>query len=244
MGIAIIAALSLGITGCSPKKSTSQTEGAATPSATAVDAREELISAARKLGEDTLRVDMKAMGMSMSVAMDPRARTGTSGLDLGEMGTIDVLMVGKDFYLRMKGIPGVSGKWLHVDAAKLAGTSFDIMPEGDPASANRLIQTIVEVERTAEHQFKGTLDLTKSPNADKETKALGDKAKAVPFTAKTDEQGRLIELVTDMSSIQPSVGTMTTTYSNFGIAVSVQKPPASQVQEASPEMLKAFGMQS
>ena len=73
-------------------------------------------------------------------------------------------------------------------------------------------------------------------NADS-VKALGAKANAVPFTAKADDQGRLIELVIDMGAVMPSAGKMTTTYSDFGTEVRVEAPPAAEVIEMPKEML-------
>ena len=47
---------------------------------------------------------------------------------------------------------------------------------------------------------------------------LGDGARAVPFTATVDPQGRLTSFEIDMSGINSAAGKMTTTYSDFGTA--------------------------
>jgi hypothetical protein len=157
--------------------------------------------------------------------------------------TVDLRKIGTDVYMKFDGALGAvlgdkADKWMHIDAAKVPEGSPFSMEANDPRNAAEMLAASAQVQKTGDRTFQGVLDMTKSPTADEESlRALGDKAKAVPFTAKADQQGRLVELVIDLAAIAPSSGKMTTTYSDFGTPVSVQAPPAAEVIEMPKEML-------
>jgi hypothetical protein len=244
-GIALLAAVSLGLAGCANNDSTSGAES--TPSATPqLEPREELAAALQKLGQDTAKVAFNMTGFTGTGAIDPAAKkmqlNGSVGVGSQAI-KLDMVVLGDDVYLKMAGLPTASDKWLHIDATKLAaGNQLRQMSSGDPIGANNLLNGVVDVQRAGEHSFQGTLDFTKSPTVTEESlKVLGDKAKAVPFAAKTDEQGRLTELTVDMDSIQAGMGELKATYSDFGAPVNVEKPAASEVEEATDDVLRTFG---
>jgi hypothetical protein len=248
-GVALVAALSLGLTGCGNSGSGG---GTASPSASASSAaptlapRDELTAAVQKLNEETVKVNFAMTGFSGQGAMDPAAKkmriSGNLGLG-GEAMKMDMIVLGEDIYLKMDGLATMSDKWQHIDASKLpAGSQLRQMSGGDPVGANNLLSGVTEVRRVGEGRYQGTLDATKSTAADPEAlRVFGDKAKAVPFTASLDERGRLTELTVDMQSLHQSLGQMKTTYSDFGVPVSVEKPAAGQIEEAPAELLRAFG---
>ncbi|MFD0822971.1 hypothetical protein ACFQ0D_32665, partial [Micromonospora zhanjiangensis] len=227
---------------------TAAPSGAAGTAATSAvaDPRQELAAAATKLGSDTVKVKMSmAGGLNGSGAMDPAAKKAQMAMNVSagaQSIKMDIVMLDKDLYLKITGMPNMSNKWMHVDASKVkAGSSLDVMPGGDPAGASKMINSVVDVQRDGEHRFKGTLDLTKAQSANAAAlSALGDKAKAVPFTATVDGQGRLTDLTVQMSTLQPGVGDLKTSYSDFGAPVSVNKPPAGQTTEAPSELLNLF----
>jgi hypothetical protein len=249
-GLALVTALSFGVAGCKDIGSGGAgPAGGASATASAApqqDPKEALAAAAGKLGKDTVKVTMKMSGgLNATGAMDPTARKAQLAMNMSASGQslkINVVMIDKDVYLKMTGVPSMPKKWMHIDAAKVkAGSTLDVMPEGDPAGAGKMMNTVVDVQRTGEHGFKGTLDLTKSPSANAAAlKAMGDKAKAVPFTATVDDQGRLTDMTVQMSALQPGAGDLKTTYSGFGTPVSIAKPPASQTMEAPKELLGLF----
>jgi hypothetical protein len=249
-GVALVAALSLGVAGCGTNNGTETPAGGASTSASAAapqdDALNELTAAAQKLNQDTVKMTMAMSGLNASGAMDPAAKNAKMTMEMGDAGQtmkMDVLVMGQDFYLNMTGVPGMSGKWLHLDSSTLpAGSGLDLMPDGDPGGANNMVKGVVDVKKAGDNAFTGTIDLTKAATANKQSLAvLGDKAKAVPFSAKTDEQGRLVELTVDMSAVQSGLTPLKTTYSDFGTPVSVQKPAASEIQEAPEALRKALG---
>jgi hypothetical protein len=250
-GLALVTALSFGVAGCKNTGTDSAgpaggASATATSAAPQQDPKEALTAAAGKLGKDTVKVTMKMSGgLDATGAMDPTARKAQLAMNMsagGQSLKMNVVMVDKDIYLKMTGVPSMPKKWMHIDAAKVkAGGTLDVMPEGDPAGAAKMMNAVVDVQRNGEHGFKGTLDLTKTPSANAAAlKTLGDKVKAVPFTATVDDQGRLTDMTVQMSALQPGAGDLKTTYSDFGSPVSIAKPPASQTMEAPKELLGIF----
>jgi hypothetical protein len=182
--------------------------------------------------------------MSATGVVDPKSQKAVMDMTLGAGSgetTVQVRKVGTDMYMKFGGslakLAG-EGKWLHIDAAKVAaGSSFDIMPSDDPGGAQAMIKAMTKAESDGNGGYRGTIDLTKTPKFNKDAiKGLGAKATAVPFTATVDAEGRLSSMTVDMSGIAAGAGAMTTTYSDFGTKVEVQAPPASQVTEA-PEQI-------
>ncbi|BFU42587.1 hypothetical protein KRMM14A1004_08240 [Krasilnikovia sp. MM14-A1004] len=231
------------VTGCGPndKPAASGTPTAATEQAAApADPTAELAAAITKLNEDTMKVSMTMVGgISMNGVADPKAQTAELKMIMGAAGKgteMEVRKVGTDVYMKIGGelgkLAGGGGKWMHMDTTKLpGGASLGALSGDDPAGTKTLMKAVTDVKRTGEGTFSGTIDLTKAPQygADK-LKELGGKVSAVPFTAKV-EQGRLVEMTVDMSSISPAAGKMTSKYSDFGTPVSVSRPDKSEITE-------------
>lgn len=253
-GLALVAAL--GLTGCGPADGQAQPGTSAAAAAEQGDPAAELAAAAQKLGEQSLRFKMQMVGsISASGEADPKAGQARMSMDMGALGDgnkIELRKVGNDVYMRFGGAVGqmLGGKsdkeWMHIDATKLpAGSSFNMMSPDDPAGTKAMVTAMTKVERVGANGFQGSLDLAKSPTYNKKDalKSLGGNT-LVPFTAKTDEQGRLVELTLDMSGLGasagpgavPGDGKIKTTYSDFGTKVAVEAPPAAQVQELPAEL--------
>ena len=97
------------------------------------------------------------------------------------------------------------------------------MEEVDPAGSATLTKGITEVQKTAEGSYTGKLDAsaaTDSSALDADTvKALGAQAKALPFTAKLDAQGRLTELVISVPAAgETKAHDIKVTYADYGSA--------------------------
>jgi hypothetical protein len=254
-GVGAFAALALGLAGCAADDTSgggSGSSGGATPSAAtsapaASDAASELAAAAQKLNDDTVTARLESTGLTSTSKVDPKANKADATMKItASTGSADfaVRAVGEDVYIQADGLPNVQpGKWLHIDGTKAAGTSFDIIPDGDAAGARKFVDTVAEVTESSPGTYRGTLDLTKVPAGNGvSVSTLGDKAKAVPFTAAVDDQGRLTTLTIDMSSINPQLGTLKTTYSGFGEPVTVEAPAAADTVEPDPELLKLLGI--
>jgi hypothetical protein len=254
-GLALVAAL--GLTGCGPTDDQAKPDtGApvAADQAKQADPAAALAAAAQQLSEQSLRFEMEMIGsITASGVADPKAGTAQMSMDmsaLGEGNKIELRKVGDDLYMKFSGaagqLLGAQSKkpWMHVDAAKLpAGSSFSMMSPDDPAGTKAMIAAMTKVERVGAHGFRGSLDLAKSPTYNKKGN-LGalTGSTLVPFTATTDDQGRLVELTLDMSAMAPSAGPsaapggrkMKTTYGDFGTKVAVEAPPAAEVGELPP----------
>ena len=244
----------LGLSGCGPGDGPDQRGTRAAASAGAGDARAALAAAAQKLGEDSLRFEMGMGGaVSASGEADPQAGNARMSMDLGASGAGDKMelrKVGDDIYLKFggtgKSLGGPSDKeWMHADAADFpAGSSFDMMSPDDPAGTKKMIAAMTAVERVGANGYRGSLDLAKSPTYNKNNALSGVADTLVPFTAATDDQGRLVELTLDVSALGPSAGAgkvpgggkMKTTYSGFGTKVAVAAPPAASVREIPSEL--------
>ncbi|MBQ1071803.1 hypothetical protein KBX06_01265 [Micromonospora sp. C31] len=248
-GVALVAALALGLTGCgtgtgadAPAGDGGTATGAAAASSAAADARAELSAAARKLNQQSVKMQLTSPIINGSGAMDPATRTGDMTMKMGPEGTFRILMLGNDVYLKVTGMPGMPKKWMHMDATKLGRSGqLNLMPDGDPGGAKQMADSVVDVEETAPGSYSGTLDYTRTKPDDKAIQDLGDKARAVPFTARVDDQGRLVEFAIDTQVLHESLGTMVTTYSGFGAPVSVRKPAAGDTQEAPQELIESLG---
>jgi hypothetical protein len=95
----------------------------------------------------------------------------------------------------------------------------------------------VDVQSTGDRKYTGTLDLTKATDADivdkKIVKDLGEAAKSVPFEATLDDKGRLSSLKINVpAGTKTKAQTWEVTYSDYGTAPKVEKPPAAETMEA------------
>ncbi|HEX5542572.1 MAG TPA: hypothetical protein VFX60_13605 [Micromonospora sp.] len=240
-GLSLFTALSLAITGCGTDSgATGGDKGSS--NATQEKPLDVLLASAESTTKESFKMKLESSVMNAEGVMDLANDKASMTMEMGAAGEsmgIKMLMLGNDMYMQMSmGIPEVDNKWMHLDTGDVkAGSMLDQVR--DPAGFKEFSDTIVEIERDGDRGFKGTMDLTKSSNADDETKAMGDKAK-VPFTVRLDDQGRLVEFSMDMTAVSPEVGKLTVTYSDFGTPVSVEKPPADEIIEAPAEMTKAF----
>ncbi|WP_306206943.1 hypothetical protein [Actinoplanes sp. RD1] len=254
-GLALAAAL--GLTGCATNDTATTGAGAGVGARQAggeQSPERELAAATAKLAENTMKVDMDMAGaIAMRGSADGRTGDAELTMDMGaaaQGSTMVMRKVGDDIYMKVGGslasaFGGSSGKdWMHIDAAKVANSSLSVSDEGDPAGTRALLQAATGVERVGTDGFKGTLDLTKAERY-KDNKealsALGDKASSVPFTAKKDGEGRLVEIAIDLSGMGAGSGMMKATYHDFGTEVDIKAPPASQVQEMPSQLTSMFG---
>ncbi|SBT51918.1 hypothetical protein [Micromonospora auratinigra] len=144
-------------------------------------------------------------------------------------------------------LKAMKGKYQHLDRSRIKDAknlNFDFS-DVDPAGSDKMINAITEVKQTGEGTYAGTIDATRATESEvldaQAVKALGEKAKAVPFTAKLDPQGRLSEFAVQVPAAGSApASTVTVTYANYGAATAVQAPPAGQVVEASEQVYKMF----
>jgi hypothetical protein len=243
-GVALVAAVGLAGCGASADKADRGANGGANggaaapagaPATTAqADATAELAGAAAKLAGESMHLGITmAGGVTMTGVADAKAQTADMSMTLGA-GLADqlrIIRVGPDMWARGDGsigaLVGGSDKWVHVDISQMS----HLIGSGEPATAAKMLRSAADVRSTGDHRFTGTVDLSKV-EASSSAPSMGEKAHAVPFTARTDDQGRLIELKIDMSGVGSGAGVVTSTYSDFGTPVSVKAPPKSKIVEA------------
>jgi hypothetical protein len=137
------------------------------------------------------------------------------------------------------GLPKLPDKWMLLDPAKLKGDirqnlSFDDM---DPGQFAVVVDGIVAAKEGPAGTFTGTTDLAKHPEAELLPKAtlsaLGAKAKAVPFEATVDGEGRLSHaLIKVPAAGKVKAETYEITYDRYGTAAKVSVPAAGEQQKA------------
>jgi hypothetical protein len=161
--------------------------------------------------------------------------------------SFDTLLNKTAYYIKSSApLPGVdASKWYKADPEKVTSpTGPTLGGLSDPTGLRTLVKAVASVEKVSDRQVKGTFDLTKTdgwgPVDASAVKALGDKAKAVPFEASIDDRGRLTTLtVTAPAGATGGADKVTINYSDFGTAVKLTEPAASEVVEA-PDQLYAL----
>ena len=153
-GIALLATVAIGVAGCGSNGGSATPDGTGTPTnsapapggSAAADAREALVAAAMKLGEQSVRVKMTMTGMTGTGVMDPKTRMVQMTMDMGGQQNMELRALGNDFYVRMPALTGE--KWMHLDITKYNDSAnLDYMPDGDPGSAAKTMENIVDVEQ-------------------------------------------------------------------------------------------------
>ena len=193
--------------------------------------------------------------------VQPGDRSYTIGIrqkdrDLGFTMRMDFLVVDTRAWMKvgfsgtegLTGLPKLPKTWMLLDPKKLdrekAGgeEAFPLAYGGDtdPGNAAAVFRSIVDVRETGPGRFAGTVDLTREPEADiadaKRIKALGEKARSVPFQAVVDAAGRLTSTIVDIPAAGRSkAAKYTITYRSFGSAAKVTEPAPDEQRPAPAE---------
>jgi hypothetical protein len=254
-GLAMIASLSLATTGCANEDGNSDNNSndtGTTASTAPADAKQALADSVKALAEGNFKftlADSESTGSGSVHAPSKSARlTAKPKEGEGEMGFV---ILDQDRWLKLDLGPELNSalklpnKWMHIDPTKVTDSEllkemsieFGSAEKVDPVGSAIILNSLVTAERTGDGAYSGTVDLTKATDAglvdEDDIDKLADKAKAIPFTAAVDGQGRLTKLTLEI----PAAGAVTAhqleaTYSEYGNATAAQKPPAGQTQEA------------
>lgn len=145
----------------------------------------------------------------------------TEGLDLNDP-------VMKPFADALKLFDGKT--WLHLDLSKVKNADeYDLDLSTDVSGATALLSGVVAAQGDA-HDVTGTLDATKAGDDvgvldSEDVKAMGAGAKALPFTAKLDDQGRLTHLEIDVPKAgETPAGKWTIDLTGYGSQQPLTKP--------------------
>jgi hypothetical protein len=139
------------------------------------------------------------------------------------------------------------GKYQHLDKTRVKGIKdLQLDPETlDPLDSETLVKGVTEVQKTGEGTYAGKIDITASADSvaldEDVVKALGAQAKALPFTAKLDPQGRLTELVISVPTAgETAAHDIKIGYAGYGAGTGAKKPSADKVVEASAGTYEMF----
>jgi hypothetical protein len=249
-----------GCTGSSTPSSTSSTgtPGTAASSAAPASPKDGLLNALAPMTKTSYKYTLSSGGLTGQGANDPANKTATLALtgtatnsqQQGGSITVNALAIGTDLWLKLdfgsanSTLKISTDKWFHIDATKLgANPTLPVDPNGG-ANTAALLKNAVDVKQTDGTHYSGTVDLTggssSTPLGQPDIDRLGQKAKAVPFTATVDSQGRLTEVKLDFPAVDPQIPAVTSTYSDYGTTVTATKPDPAQVQEAPDTLYQIF----
>jgi hypothetical protein len=158
----------------------------------------------------------------------------------------DYLVVEKQAWIKIRftgtegltGLPKLPKKWMLIDPARIKDDDVPVGydNETDPGEAGAVLRAAVDVQQTSAGHFAGTTDLTQQGDADivdpARLKALGDKARAVPFEATVDGQGRLTSTVKLPAAGKTKASRYEITYADYGSTASPAAPAADEQQPA------------
>jgi hypothetical protein len=241
--IAFAVAIAAGVAaGCGDPKDTANPTADVSAASTvspspAISAAAALKAAAQKLNEQALSFGITTKGtMVVQGKLDPAAQTAHVTVSiLRPRPTVGMELILKDgaMYAKVAQMRGVPNGWMRLDGKTLSGTHLDVLPRNDPAGASQLLAGLVTAERDSNGTFRGTLDLTAGPTSVAyRLKGLGNAAKAVPFTAQVNEQGKLTLLDIELEAVVPGARNIQAQYFGSGQPVDVQPPPAAETIEA------------
>jgi hypothetical protein len=258
-GLTALAAVSLAVAGCNaPADSAGGGRGAAADDKAA--AKQALSDAAAKLSATTFKINMSTGGFEGTGVADPAAKKSKLSMGGGTASAMELRMIRKDIWMKIPGLPVGDGKWMHLDSSKVGADSRlnALGSAGDPGGTQGLVKAITEADSLGGGRYKGTVDLSKAFSTKFLTGALADQklgadALVVPFEATVDDQGRLTSIAVDESEpmkmvageagpgIAAVAGKTEMKFSDFGVAVTVKAPAASEVTELPDSVFKILG---
>ncbi|MBB2946219.1 hypothetical protein FB565_005977 [Actinoplanes lutulentus] len=230
----------------SPIVAPSISAASADPAATAA-----LGKATAALGTQSFTMTMTAgSGFALTALIDPPAGKGTAELTASGPSTevtVKSLLIGQDLYAQ---IPGITkdGTWTHLDMSRLPeGANIGLRPGRiDPVDTANLLASTTDVKATGGNTYSGTVDLTKAAGIaglDRVTiDGYGAAAQHIPFVAAVDDQGRLATLTLEPPAVQGNqIVPVTATYTDYGRAVAVEQPAATEIIEAPEDVYQVLG---
>ncbi|MEQ4305740.1 hypothetical protein ABNF97_30885 [Plantactinospora sp. B6F1] len=235
----LAAAMCLSVAGCGIRAGLPDRAApreAETPAPKQLSPVEKLADAAAKTNQGVITVVKWAPGVLTDTRIDLAGRKARMTITLRDLDDqilrIEVLQFDTDVYVRMPDLPGAPKKWMRGKAADLpAGNPLRLLRGGDHTGAADLADCVVSAVRKGGYEFVGMMDLTRSRITSRSLlAALGPRAGAVPFRARTSSGGHLHEIVIDVPAVLPGSGEVRYSYSRSE-AVEAERPAASEVVE-------------
>ncbi|MEV7329148.1 hypothetical protein [Micromonospora sp. NPDC093244] len=235
------------------------------PSAPAVpaDPKEALLASTKELGKGDFTFTLAGADTTGGGLVHKPSNSAQFTVKFGDASEdvsieMDMIYIDSESWVKMDmggamaaAIPGATknkGKYQHLDKTKIKDIKdLQLDPETlDPLASDALVKGMTEVQKTGEGAYAGKIDITTaatdSAALDEEVvTALGAQAKALPFTAKLDPQGRLTELVISVPAAgETAAHEVKIGYTGYGAGTGAKKPPADKVVEAPAETYEMF----
>ncbi|MFB6392032.1 hypothetical protein [Polymorphospora lycopeni] len=252
-GLVAASLLAFGTTGCIRVWSHSPPEEDATPGVSATpDLRQALLDSTKVFDQGNFLYTVTGGSEDIVGVVDMASESTAAKLlfDIdGDPGTLEFILINEDVWVRIDygdelnkaaGIDSWSDKYLLVDPARVpdvldveAGES----DSPDPALAAALFQTATDVRDTGAGTYRGTVDLGKVADSalldEGMLEALGAAAASIPFEARIDAEGRLVELgISTPAAGEVEAREIKIVYSEFGTAPPPRRPTAAQSMRA------------
>jgi hypothetical protein len=247
-GLAAILALST--VGCGAQKDAADPPAAAPTSTKPADPQVVLIDAVPGDDDGAYHFEVKGAEVPTSGVLDaPKKAAEIKAVqtepDAGFTLTMTTRMIGEQTWVKMAfrpaaipGLPKIPKNWQLLDESKIKDKDL-IGYDGslDPGFTKLLVQKSTGIKETSPGHFAGATDLTQSTEAEivdeKTLKALGDKAKKVPFEAVVDADGNLTSLVAKIPAAgKAKAKTYAVKYDGFGRTATPAAPAAGEQQKA------------
>ena len=227
------------------------------------EAKQALLASTQEISKGNFRFTLTGAGSNASGVVHMPTRSAQITMKLGNESSgfamdMDLVYIEPESWVKIKvngtdvkNVAGVeqldSGKYLHLDKSRIKDIKdlqFDFQ-NVDPAGSKLLTEAVVDVKKTGDNVYTGTIDVSKATEAGMldaaAIQALGTQANALPFEARLDSQGRLSQLTIQV----PATGNtkaqeLKVTYSDYGAATAPTKPAPSEVQEAPAQVYDLF----
>ena len=247
-GLSALLTLSIALAGCDV--------GGDTDKPAPLSPRDALLKAVPATGTAAYKFEVKQPNQTLSgtydssqKAFDAKGVYREEGGDLDLTLTMNALVRSEGNWVKvaftpanLPGLPKLPKKWMKIDPSKIkdASGSFLAFDENnaDPGNAHFLVMNAAGVTDKGSGEYAGTTDITMVPDAEivdaATLKALGAKAKALPFTAAVDGQGHLSSMTVQIPAAgKTKASTYSVKYSAFG-QTAVPAAPASGAQTPAP----------
>jgi hypothetical protein len=217
--------------------------------------QDDLLNASSHLGDSSLTIKLRftAGDVGFSGAMDPATSQSDITFNVGPTGRLEMRLVGTDFYIEASSeLAGANGApadtWMYLDLTGLPDFTRQRLAGADPSQVGQMFSTTSDMSRSG-HSYHGKIDFSQLPafpvigvGISQLSSQLADKAKEVPFTAITDDQGRLTKVVIDLGHVLDKAGQVTMEFGDFGAPVVVEAPLPTETVPMPLAFRNALGM--
>jgi hypothetical protein len=246
------------VAGCGGLSTTPQADPKSSPSPKAP--KDVLLAAVPDEKTGPYHITVKNVDGTLTGMVDAARKTVSVGTlakepDAGFTLDMKFLIIDQKCWVKIKfipstipGLPRLPQKWMLLDPSKIkdkANSPLAYGDESDPGYTHEVLENAVQVKQTATGKFSGITDLTLTGVEDivddATLKALGDKAKTVPFTAAVDAKGRLTRLAVQIPAAgKTKAHTYAAAYDGYDSTVTPTAPAAGEQQKAVPAVYDMF----